>query len=182
MNTQLKQVLVTSVVLAALALTAAQAQAEPRPEGPNLSGAYISDGPQLEIFVSSFGSDLARAEFIGGNHEVQLGLRGALHLTHRFALEGSLCRFENYDAWMGDVSAKYYLKNRGRVAVYAVGGPGLIFGSDVSGDEMTVHLGVGLEFPIGNHLFVRPEVRGMALAKDLDTADTVFSLGVGWRL
>ncbi len=57
-----------------------------------------------------------------------------------------------------------------------------LFGNDVGNDELTVHLGLGLEIAAGQHLYVRPEVRGVALAKDLEGADALFSLGLGWRM
>ena len=172
MNIRLAKTLIMALVLAVFGLTAAHAQPD-----TSLRGNVISDSPQFEIFVSSFASDIGT-----GPNDTQLGLRGAYHFKNRFALEGSLSKSDDYDAWLADLSAKFYLKNRGRVAAYAVGGPGMIFGSDVAGDEMTVHLGLGLEIAAGQHLYVRPEVRGVALAKDLSTTDALFSLGVGWRM
>ncbi len=175
MNTRLTKTLILTAVLAVLGLTSAHAQ----PEG-SFRGNLVSDTPQFEVFVSSFATDIIAHP--GGRTETQIGLRGAYHFNNRIAVEGSLSKWGNYDAWMADVSAKLYLKNRGRVGAYAVGGPGIIFGNDVGGDEMTVHLGLGLEIAAGQHLYVRPEVRGVALAKDLGSTDALFALGLGWRM
>ncbi len=175
MNTSLTKTLTIAAALAVLGLTAAHAQ----PEG-SFQGNLVSDSPQFEIFISSFAADFPANT--KGRYETQVGLRGAYHFNNRIGVEGSLSKWSNYDAWMADVSAKLYLKNRGRVAAYAVGGPGMIFGNDVGSDEMTVHLGLGLEIAAGQHLYVRPEVRGVALAKDVGGADALFSLGIGWRM
>lgn len=175
MNTKLTKTLWITVVLAVLGLTAAQAQSD-----TGIRGNFISDAPQFEVFISSFAADIPSN--VNSRYETQIGVRGAYHFNHRIALEGSLSKYGNFDAWLADLSAKLYLKNRGRVAAYAVGGPGMIFGSDFVSDEMTVHLGLGLEIAAGQHLYVRPEVRGVALAKDLGSADALYSLGIGWRM
>ncbi len=177
MHTRLVKTLLITAVLAVLGLTAAGAQSE-----SGIRGNVVSEGPQFEIFISSFASDIPTSNVLNSRFETEAGVRGTYNFNGRFAVEGSLSKSGNYDAWLGDLSAKYYLKNRGRVVAYALGGPGLIWGSDVPGDEMTVHLGLGLEIAAGRHLYVRPEVRGVALAKDLGTTDALFSLGLGWRM
>ncbi|MCP3964569.1 MAG: porin family protein [bacterium] len=177
MNTRPARTLLITALLAVLGVATAHAQSEPA-----IRGNLVSDGPQFEIFVSSFASDIPTEQPLESRYETQIGVRGAYHFNNRFAVEGSLSKYGNYDAWLADLSAKAYLKNRGRVAAYAVGGPGMIFGSDFASDEMTVHLGLGLEIAAGQHLYVRPEVRGVALAKDLSSTDALFSLGVGWRM
>ncbi len=175
MNTKLTRTLLITAVLAVFGLSAAHAQ----PEG-SFRGNIISDGPQFEIFLSSFAADLPAN--LEGRYETQIGLRGAYHFNDRVAVEGSLSKWGNFDAYMADLSAKLYLKNRGRVAAYAVGGPGLIFGNDYGSDDVTLHLGLGLEIAAGQHLYVRPEVRGVALADDVSNTEALFALGVGWRM
>ncbi len=172
MENKLKKTFVITLVLAAFGLAAAHAQ-----EGPAIKGrVQVNDGPQFEIFVSTFESELILGEKNTGN----VGLRGSYPLSKRFAVEGSVRKLGNFDdLWLTDVSAKYYLKNSGRTGVYVAGGPGLIFGSGVS--ETTAHLGLGLEIQASRHIYVRPEVRGVALMDDFDANDVEFSLGLGWR-
>ncbi len=177
MKIQRKHVLVAALLISALGLTSAQAQ-----EGAAIRGSYVSDGPQFEIFVSSFASEIPTSRILDSRYEPQFGLRGSFHLSNNWVLEGSVSRYGNYDVWFADLSAKFYFKNRGRVGVYLLGGPGYLFGSDAGVDEATVHLGLGLEIPIKDRFYLRPEVRGMALMDDLSTSDALFSLGVGWRL
>ncbi len=177
MNTRMTKTLLITAALAVLGLTAAHAQSD-----SGIRGNLIPEGPQFEIFVSSFASDIPTHNLLESRFETEAGVRGGYNFNNRFAVEGSLSKSGNYDVWLTDVSAKYYIKNRGRVVAYALGGPGLIWGSDVPSDQMTVHLGLGLEIAAGRHLYVRPEVRGVALAKDLGANDALFSLGLGWRM
>ncbi len=173
MNNRLKKTFVVTLILVTFGLSAVYAQ-----EGPSIQGRIqINDSPQFEIFVSTFASDV---DLFGGKSTGNAGLRGSYPLTKRFAVEGSVMKLGNYDdLWMTDVSAKYYLKNSGRTGVYVAGGPGLIFGSGAS--EATAHLGLGLEIQATRHIYVRPEVRGVALMDNLDANDVDFSLGLGWR-
>jgi Outer membrane protein beta-barrel domain len=175
MYNKLTNVLVAAILISIFGLTAAQAQKD-----AVIHSGYISDGPQFEIVVSSFASDLPTSA--GGRYEPQFGLRGSFHLSNNWVLEGSASRYGNYDVWFVDASAKYYLKNSGRVGAYVLGGPGMLFGSDAGIDKATVHLGVGLEIPFSERFYLRPEVRGVALMDDLATAEASYSLGVGWRM
>lgn len=131
---------------------------------------------QVELFLSSvFANNITEGSF---------GLRGALQLRQRFHLEGSLSRLDDdrIDLFLVDLSAKYYLKDRGRTEVYLVAGPGLFYSSDLDADELMVHAGVGAEFSIGHRFYLRPELRGRWFVEQLDAVNIGdLSLGFGWR-
>lgn len=99
MNIKLKNILVMTLLVTSLGLTAAEAQKD-----APLRGTVISDGPQLEIFVSSFASEIPNK--LEGRYEPQFGLRGSFHLSNRWVMEGSLSRYGNYDVWFADASVK----------------------------------------------------------------------------
>ncbi len=178
MSTRWNRAVLITLAVAALVLSAAQAQAqEPATRG------YLANQPQFEVFVASFASDIPTENPLESRWEPLFGLRGSYPVTSRFALEGGFCKAGNADLWLADVSAKVYLKNRGRTTIYALGGPGVLLGDDTPyGSEMTVHLGVGLEIQATRHVYVRPEVRQVWIADDFGRNDTEFALGVGWRM
>jgi hypothetical protein len=133
-------------------------------------------GPQAELFLSAL--------FASGVTEGSFGLRGSTFLRPRFALEGSLSRFTDDDVniWLLDVSAKVYLKNRGRARVFLMAGPGLLafHSDDEDASDPTLHLGFGAEFGRGKFYF-RPEVRYRFLAEGVDANFGDLAFGFGWR-
>ncbi len=132
-------------------------------------------GPQLELFFSAL--------FANSVSEGSFGLRGSFHLGKRFALEGSLSRLADsrVDIFMADLSAKFYLKPRGRTRVYLAGGPGAIFSNDFVAGGLMLHLGFGAEFSLGRKFYIRPELRGKWFAEEVDTSFGDLALGFGWR-
>lgn len=166
---------IRALAAATLALAAAAAAAgaqtdplwEPREYDPE---------PRFELFLSSL--------FANSASEGSFGLRGSRHFKRRFALEGSLSRIsdDRVDLWIADVSAKYYVRDRGKTGVYFVGGPGLFYSDDADADEVMVHLGFGAEFDIGKRLYFRPELRGRWFVENVDAVNILdLALGFGWR-
>lgn len=173
------KIFVLVFALAALGISAASAE--------DASRFPRAERPQFEVFVSALHTDIVGSVVTGERSGTGLGLRGSFHLGGRFALEGSVSKLENSftfgDVWLADLSAKYYVKNRGRTAVYLVGGPGTMISSDFDAGETLLHLGLGLEILVGDHLFVRPEVRGRWFTDYLRSDATLgdLALGFGWR-
>ncbi len=162
--------IVSSIVLV-LSVPAASAQTDP-------PGAWWDErpGPQLELFLSSL--------FASSATDGSLGLRGAFHLSRRFALEGSLSRIadDDVDLWLADVSAKYYYKNGERTGLYLLGGPGLFLSDELDADEPMLHFGLGAEIGFGRRFYLRPELRGRWFADDVDAVNIGdLSVGFGWR-
>lgn len=132
--------------------------------------------PRVEVFLSSL--------FASSATEGSFGVRGSWHLKRRFALEGSLSRLAvGIDIFLADFSTKYYLRDRGRTDVYAVGGLGAIWADDFVNTETTLHLGIGLEVDLTKRLYFRPEIRSRWFARAIDgTVIGDLSLGLGWRI
>lgn len=171
---RLRSTLVT--LLAVAALTAPPASARellPRP----------ADGRpmfQIGIALSSLGAEGT------GFEEQSLALRGSRNFGRRWALEGTLARFQAGDVWLADLGAKLYLRDGRRADWFLSAGPSLIhFGGDIAGGdtETLVHFGVGTEVAFGRRFYLRPEMR---LRKFLDALDVTtlyeLTLGFGWRL
>ena len=177
MHTKSSICLLSALLLAAVDLAPAQAQSD------SLLRGRISTGPQFEVFTSSISFDpFSSTDLSETFTEGTSGLRGSFHVTDRFVLEGTLNRFHEIDFYFADLSAKYYLRNHGRAAVYMLAGPGIVFGSDLVETEATLHAALGLEVPVSEHIYLRPELRGRWALEDLDgggIADA--SLAVGWR-
>lgn len=140
---------------------------------------------QSEVRGFSFDVFGARVESTDGRepfHEDSYGLRSGFRFNNVWAVEGSLSRIKDSNAWFGDVSAKAYLLHANRFELYAVASPGLF---RVSGEslQLTLHAGLGAEIGLGPHAYLRPEVRGRWLAKELngDSGLIDYSLGFGWR-
>lgn len=171
MNANHLMLVVITLVLAALAAPAAHAQRD-TPILPDLA-----EGPQIELFASGPSTG---GTILGEKNQANFGLRGSFHVTNRFVVEGSATRLGDYGLWLADLSTKYYLKNRGRTAVYLLGGPGWAFNSHGDTSEMLVHAGLGVEMVLGRNVFLRPEIRERS---DLDFEDFVgdFSIALGWR-
>ncbi len=168
MDTKLKKALLTLLLIAVFALPAAYAQSDATIRGYYQAG----EGPQLEVFASAFD---------GASSETHFGLRGSYPIGKRFALEGSLSRFGDFDVYLTDLSVKYYLKSRGRTGVYLLAGPGVAFDGGFKDSQATLHAGLGLEVVVSKHLYLRPEVRARSLTLDVNNVNADFALGVGWR-
>lgn len=144
------------------------------PLAPAPAAAQEEDPVSLELFGSYLRQQSAKEEAIG--------LRAGYRFTSRWALETSLSRLAVSDAnlWLADLSAKAYLTPGGRAELFALAGAG---GFRVVGnDEPTVHVGLGAEVDLGEHSYLRPEVRARWLADAFDV-DPVYdySLGIGFR-
>jgi hypothetical protein len=135
-------------------------------------------GPFLDLFGARVQSTDSNDHF----HTEAYGVRGGFRFTRVWALEGSLSRVKDADAWFGDVSAKAYFLHANRFEMYAVASPGLF---RVSGESprLTLHAGIGAEISLGQRTYLRPEVRGRWLAKEIngDSGLVDYSLGFGWR-
>jgi len=163
----------SALIFATLALAAATAGAQTEP--PWKPGDDDREW-QLELFLSSL--------FANSTSEGSFGLRGSRHLKRRFALEGALARIsdDRIDLWLVDLSAKYYLRDRGRTGVYVVGGPGLFYSDEAGADEVMVHLGFGAEVGLGRRFYIRPELRGRWFVENVDSVNIAdLSLGFGWK-
>ncbi len=154
--------LLLGLVPLAFALTVAPAKAEAEP-----------DRYQFDLFRASLSS--------GGGSVEASGLRGSVRFSDRWAIEGTLLR-PTGGSLFGDFSVKEYHKVKGRPVFYFLVGAGLVWDSDFEEQEVMVHLGLGTEIPLGQKVYLRPELRGRWFAEDLG-AVTIrdFSLGVGWR-
>lgn len=139
---------------------------------------------QSEVRGSYFDLFGARVESTSGDefHTESYGARGGFRFNNVWALEGSVSRIKDTDVWFGDLSAKAYFLHLNRFEMYAVASPGLF---KVSGEDprLTLHAGIGAEIALTERLYLRPEVRGRWLAKELDHDSGLvdYSLGLGWR-
>jgi hypothetical protein len=133
-------------------------------------------------FFDFFGARVQSTEGSDDFHTESYGVRGGFRFNRTWALEGSLSRIKDTDAWFGDVSAKAYFVHANRFEMYAVASPGLF---RVSGEnpQLTLHAGIGAEIGLTERVYLRPEVRGRWLAKELrgDNGLVDYSLGLGWR-
>jgi hypothetical protein len=133
-------------------------------------------------FFDLFGARVQSTDSNDHFHTESYGARGGFRFNKVWALEGSLSRINDSDVWFGDVSAKAYFLRVNRFEMYAVASPGLF---KVSGEnpELTLHAGIGAEIGLTERLYLRPEVRGRWLAKELDGDSGLldYSLGIGWR-
>lgn len=133
-------------------------------------------------FFDFFGARVQSTEGSDDFHTESYGVRGGFRFNRVWALEGSLSRIKDTDAWFGDLSAKAYFLHANRFEMYAVASPGLF---RVSGEnpQLTLHAGIGAEIGLGQRVYLRPEVRGRWLAKELrgDNGLVDYSLGLGWR-
>lgn len=167
------RVLATLLALAALPLSASQAQERARP----VDGRPIF---HVELAASTLGAEGT------GFDEQSLSLRGSRSLGRRWAVEGSMLRFRGADIWIADFSAKRYLRDGRRADWYLTFGPSaLVFIEDVVGGDIEpmVHLGAGTEVWLRQRLFLRPELRLRKLVESFD-ATTIYelTLGIGWRI
>lgn len=118
-----------------------------------------------------------------------LGLRAAWGLSERWSLEGSASHIDNdsnADIWGLDVSARYLLNPGKRSRVYVLGGPGWLRfdGGDEEGseDSLTLHAGLGVEIPIQDRFYFRPDVKLLWLEDDpSNNIHTELTLGFGLR-
>jgi hypothetical protein len=153
------------LLAAALAWTAAPAPAAAQQAG---TGSF-------ELFGSYLRRDSA--------DDSGLGLRAGYRFTDRWAVEGTALRVnDSHDnIWLGDLSAKFYLKTGGRTELFALAGPGsLRFPGGPS--ETTVHAGLGAEIALGGRTYLRPEARARWIDEDFDIDPVLdYSLGFGWR-
>jgi hypothetical protein len=122
-----------------------------------------------------FGAYLSVTSQDGRDPEKSVGLRGSYRFTNVWALEGVIVQStEDGDVdRLIDLAAKAYLIDTSHFEVYAVGGVG-----HSSLDGFTPNLGLGAEIPLGDHAFLRPEVRGRWNDEHVNSE---YSLGVGWR-
>ncbi len=159
--------LIPFAVLALLCAAASAARAAGKPPR--------DAAPQVELFASTL--------FLDDVSEGALGLRGGIALSTRWMLEGAFYRLTDDDEiFLTDVSAKYYLRNKGRTGVYLLAGPELLWGGDVHREVYLMHAGFGAEFDLGRRLVLRPEYGARWLLEDI-AAETFheLSLGIGWR-
>jgi hypothetical protein len=133
-------------------------------------------------FFDFFGARVEPTDGSADVHTESYGVRSGFRFNNVWAVEGSLSRIKDSNAWFGDVSAKAYLLHANRFELYAVASPGL---SKVSGEnpQLTVHAGIGAEIALSQRAYLRPEVRGRWLTKELrgDSGLVDYSLGLGWR-
>jgi outer membrane protein with beta-barrel domain len=166
------------------------------------------------LFLGSaftFGAPAAHAasgslEFYGGIYEPSgdaldsentYGLRGAVGLSDRFALEASAGYFKSevdtvdINLTLLDLSLKTYLNPAGKAKFFLFAGPGWAFVSvNLNGhhldflddDSFTAHAGVGAEIPLGEHVYLRPEGRGRWFENGNDDLDYEVTLAVGFHL
>src|SRR5437763_6072192 len=86
-----------------------------------LSLAVVSPAAaQSEVRSPSFDFFGARVQSTDGDdfHTESYGVRGGFRFNRVWALEGSLSRIKDTDAWFGDVSAKAYFLHANRFEMY----------------------------------------------------------------
>ncbi|HEX3553150.1 MAG TPA: outer membrane beta-barrel protein [Thermoanaerobaculia bacterium] len=148
---------------------------------PCASAQEADHGPAIEIF----GAHVDTIQSSAG-HSQSYGLRGDYRFGPVWALEGSVSHLnEGFTNWFGDLSAKAYFVDTSRFEIYGLAGPGLFrvsaFGE--SRDQATVHAGFGAQIYVGEHAYLRPEVRGHWATNDLVFKNGLvdYALGIGWR-
>ena len=134
---------------------------------------------EIEIFAGYLWADYS-------NHDLDLddfvyGARGGYNFTDRFALQGTVERFDGEDStgsglgkvtyrvqsWFVDVSFVWQVNPDDRATFMVYGGPGWgNFDADITGStiavddsEFTLHAGLGLEIALTKHIYLRPDVR-----------------------
>ena len=157
--------ILTAALFSLVAASSASAQSEMRGSYFDLFGARVQSTDSSDHF-----------------HTESYGVRGGFRFNGVWALEGSASRIKDTDVWFGDLSAKAYFLHAHGFEMYAVASPGLF---RVSGEnpQFTLHAGIGAEIGLGERVYLRPEVRGRWLAKELngDSGLVDYSLGLGWR-
>lgn len=117
-----------------------------------------------------------------------LGLRAGWSLAPGWAVEGSVSALDEgrVDLAFADLSLRWMPRPEERARYYAVGGPGVLrveVDDDVGGDpddELTAHLGAGVEIGLGRRFVLRPDVRWRWIDGD-DDLHTEATVGVGVR-
>lgn len=130
----------------------------------------------------------------GLDDELTYGLRGGYRATNAFGLEASVGRFDisqppvELDVILVDLSFKGYLNSGSKAEVFLFGGPGWAFidanafGNTVfSDDSLTLHAGIGVDISLGQHVYLRPDVRGRWFEKSASNdVDVEASLALGF--
>lgn len=165
-----------SVITAAVSM-AAVAALDVSAQGGRSTSAEEAPKASVELFASLF--------FDEDITEDNLGLRSSYFLSDRFALEGSLSRFDvgrDLELFILDFSAKYYLRPRSRSPLYFVAGPGKTFEDvgDLGDGPLFLHVGFGAEVSLGRRLYLRPELRLRWIEDDFERSGGDLSLGFGW--
>lgn len=116
------------------------------------------------------------------------GARAGWSLARGWALEGSVSRADegDVDLYFGDLSLRWMPRPEDRVRYYLLGGPGLFhleIPEDAFGDpddELTAHLGAGVEVTLGERFVLRPDVR-LRWIDGVDDIHTEATVGLGFR-
>lgn len=96
-----------------------------------------------------------------------LGARAGWRVAPRWEVEGSLSLMDEgpVDFYSGDLSLRWTPRPDARTRFYLLGGPGVFhveLDDDVLGDaddELTAHVGAGVEIGLGERFLLRPDVR-----------------------
>ena len=144
-----------------------------------------ADG-SLQLFGGQFLIDSAISS--GSTLDV-LGARAGWELAPGWAVEGSVSRMDEgpVDFYSGDLSLRWTRHPEDRARFYLLGGPGLFraeLDDDVLGDaddELTAHLGVGVEIGLGERFLLRPDVRLRWIDGGDDDVHTEATVGIGFR-
>lgn len=154
-----------------------------------LAALAAAPGAAAEGSFSLFGGQFLVASEVDSDSRLDvLGARAGWGLARGWALEGSVSRIDEADVelYFGDLSLRWMPRPDDRVRYYLLGGPG-VFRLDVPensfGDpdeELTVHLGAGVEVGLGERFVLRPDVR-LRWIDGVDDIHTEATVGLGFR-
>jgi hypothetical protein len=132
--------------------------------------------PYAELYAGYFSGDsddYGTGTDIDMEGDMTLGLRFGGHLTDNWAVEGSLGLVPgelsaagmsvDADYWMLDVSVHYHFNPDSRAVWSLYGGAGAVKvdpdASSLDEESATFHIGAALRLEMGEHFYVRPDLR-----------------------
>ncbi len=129
------------------------------------------------------------------------GLQGSLSRVESFDLYVPYVDF-GVDATYLDASAVLFVTPRRKAELFFYGGVGVVFidadagirfhardfakhhtrvAVSASDEELTAHLGVGVNIKLTQRMYLRPDLRLRWLGGDNDSTESETTLGLGWR-
>lgn len=150
------------------------------------SGRAVAQG-SFELYLGSYFPEGEEVD-----EDLTYGIRAGSRFSDRFGLQGTLGRYEteidfiDLETTFADLSLVWFTNPGHRAEFSIYGGPGWAFlkaeadsleASD--GDSLTAHFGAGLNIPLSDRFFLRPEVRARWFEEGGNEIDVEATLACG---